>query len=155
MAAVDAGYLAAHLGLPEDQIGAVVTAPTVDLVSVVLAAVAAKGLEYNALFSQKLQLEVELETSVRAAEAQRDVSNGTAKKALKEVEGLRQALQAEGIAPPFFCRLPLTAGWIQRPSGVSWRTSCTRSSRPAPRHTPRSTHCALALPPSRRPAVIP
>ncbi|KAI0009362.1 hypothetical protein F4779DRAFT_375142 [Xylariaceae sp. FL0662B] len=95
MAEVDVGFLATHLGMPEENLSTVVTEPTVDLVNIILAAVAAKGHEYDTLFTQKLQLEVELETSVRSAEAQRDASNETAKKALKDVEEIRQKLKEE------------------------------------------------------------
>lgn len=95
-AEVDLGYLAAHLGMPEVNLTTVATDPTADLVRVILSAMAAKGHEFDSLFTQKLQLEVELETSVRSAEAQRDASNETAKKALKDVEDIRQKLKDEG-----------------------------------------------------------
>lgn len=93
---VDIGYLAAHLGTPEDTLISVTTNPTADLVNAVLAAVMAKAHEYDDLYSQKLQLEVELETNVRGAEAQRDRSHETAKKALKDVEEIREKLKQEG-----------------------------------------------------------
>ncbi|KAK8085096.1 Protein MLP1-like protein [Apiospora hydei] len=92
---VDIGYLAAHLGTPEDTLISVTTNPTADLVNAVLAAVMTKAHEYDGLYSQKLQLEVELETNVRGAEAQRDRSNETAKKALKDVEEMREKLKQE------------------------------------------------------------
>ncbi|KAI3324369.1 hypothetical protein HD806DRAFT_494888 [Xylariaceae sp. AK1471] len=94
-AGVDVGYLATHLGMPETNLSTATTDPTVDLVNIILAAVAAKAHEFDALYSQTLQLEVELETSVRGAEAQRDSSNETAKKALKDVEEMRQKLNQE------------------------------------------------------------
>ncbi|KAI2621343.1 hypothetical protein GGS21DRAFT_384716 [Xylaria nigripes] len=94
-AGVDVGYLATHLGMPETNISVAVSDPTVDLVHTILAAVASKAHEFDTLFTQKLQLEVELETSVRSAEAQRDASNETAKKALKDVEAIRQKLNQE------------------------------------------------------------
>ncbi|KAK8069818.1 Protein MLP1-like protein [Apiospora phragmitis] len=92
---VDIGYLAAHLGTPEDTLISVTTNPTADLVNAVLAAVMTKAHDYDGLYSQKLQLEVELETNVRGAEAQRDRSNETAKKALKDVEEIREKLKQE------------------------------------------------------------
>lgn len=101
-AEVDLGYLATHLGMPEVNLTTVATDPTVDLVQSILSAVAAKGHEFDALFTQKLQLEVELETSVRGAEAQRDASSETARKALKDVEELRQKLKDEGT-DNYFC----------------------------------------------------
>ncbi|TGJ79498.1 hypothetical protein E0Z10_g9260 [Xylaria hypoxylon] len=94
-AGVDVGYLATHLGMPETNISNAISDPTADLVNAILAAVTTKVHEFDTLFSQKLQLEVELESSVRGAEAQRDASNETAKKALKDVEELRQKLNEE------------------------------------------------------------
>ncbi|KAI0449211.1 hypothetical protein F5B21DRAFT_518347 [Xylaria acuta] len=94
-AGADVGYLATHLGMPEANLATAASEPTVDLVNAILAAVATKSHEFDVLFSQKLQLEVELETSVRGAEAQRDASNETAKKALKDVEDIRQKLNQE------------------------------------------------------------
>ncbi|KAI0420921.1 hypothetical protein F5X98DRAFT_361591 [Xylaria grammica] len=94
-AGVDVGYLATHLGMPETNISGAISDPTADLVNAILAAVTTKAHEFDTLFSQKLQLEVELETSVRGAEAQRDASNETAKKALKDVEEIRQKLNEE------------------------------------------------------------
>ncbi|KAK7743720.1 Protein mlp1 [Diatrype stigma] len=94
-AAVDLGYLAAHLGMPEENLSTAVTQPSVDLVSIILSAVAARGHEYDTISSQKIQLEVEIETSIRAAEAQRDKSNETAAKALKDVEEIRNKLKDE------------------------------------------------------------
>ncbi|KAM0815939.1 putative Nucleoprotein TPR/MLP1 domain-containing protein [Seiridium cardinale] len=94
-AGVDVGYLATHLGMPEENLATAATDPTVELVQAVLAAVAAKAHEYDALYSQKVQLEVELETNVRGAEAQRDASNERANKAQRDVEEIRQKLQQE------------------------------------------------------------
>lgn len=93
---VDVGYLATHLGMPEENLSTVATDPTAELVRAVLAAVATKAHEYDALYSEKVQLEVELETNVRGAEAQRDASTERANKAQKEVEEIRQKLQQEG-----------------------------------------------------------
>lgn len=92
---VDVGYLATHLGMPEENLSTVATDPTAELVRAVLAAVATKAHEYDALYSEKVQLEVELETNVRGAEAQRDASTERANKAQKEVEEIRQKLQQE------------------------------------------------------------
>ncbi|KAI1307144.1 hypothetical protein F5Y03DRAFT_127175 [Xylaria venustula] len=155
-AGVDVGYLATHLGLPETNISGAISDPTIDLVSAILAAVATKAHEFDTLFSQKLQLEVELETSVRSAEAQRDASNETARKALKDVEEIRQKLIEEGIVTPlslcktfFVCRSnPLTLR--QRQKDKPSRTNSSRSSPPARRRNPTSIHCARELCRSRR-----
>lgn len=104
-AAVDVGYLANYLGLPEVNLATVTTDPTAALVQAVLEAVAAKAHEFDALYSQKLQLEVELETNVRGAEAQRDASNERANKAQKDVEDMRKKLQEEGLSFAITLRL--------------------------------------------------
>lgn len=116
-AAVDLGYLAAHLGMPEENLSTVVTQPSVDLVNVILSAVAARGHEYDTISSQKIQLEVEIETSIRAAEAQRDKSNETAAKALKEVEEIRNKLKDEGAHAfhPSFPYIPCLAHFSSFP----------------------------------------
>ncbi|KAH8649160.1 hypothetical protein BX600DRAFT_404258 [Xylariales sp. PMI_506] len=97
-AGVDVGYLATHLGMPEENLVTLTSDPTTELVNAVLAAIAAKAHEFDALFSQKVQLEVELETAVHSAEARRDASNETAKKAMKDVEEIRQKLHQEETA---------------------------------------------------------
>lgn len=96
MADIDVGYLAAHLGVPQDNISTVVTSPTTDLVTALLSAFAAKAYEFDELYTQKVQLEVQLETSVRGAEAQRDASNERAAQALRELEEIRTKLKEEG-----------------------------------------------------------
>jgi nucleoprotein TPR len=93
---VDLGYLATQLGMPESNLSTAVTEPSVELVNGLLAAVVGKLREFDEIYTQKVQLEVELETSVRGAEAQRDASNETAKKALKDLEEVRQKLKEEG-----------------------------------------------------------
>ena len=95
-AAVDLGYLATHLGMPQENLTTVVTEPTIDLVKVILSAAAAKGREYDEVFSEKLRLEVELEASIRTAEAQRDKSKETVANALKENEDIRKKLNEQG-----------------------------------------------------------
>lgn len=97
--AVDFAYLSTHLGVPENTLSTVATAPTVDLVTAVLQAVAAKAHEFENLYSEKLQVDIELENAVRSSEARCQTSKATADKALKDVEELRKKLQHEGMLP--------------------------------------------------------
>ena len=60
-AAVEVGYLSTHLGVPQDTLSAVASEPTVDLVRAVLDAVLVKAHEYDELYSQKIQVDIELE----------------------------------------------------------------------------------------------
>ncbi|ODA80878.1 hypothetical protein RJ55_03838 [Drechmeria coniospora] len=92
---VDIGYIAAHLGVDEPAVAALTTEPTVDLVSVLLQAVASKAHEFDTLFADKLQTDIELENAVRSAETRSQTSKVTAEKALKEVEEARQRLKEE------------------------------------------------------------
>lgn len=96
--AVDYGYLSTHLGVPEDTLSTVATQPTVDLVAAVLQAVATKAHDYDALYAEKLQVDIELENAVRSAEARCQTFKATADKALKDVEELRKKVQIEGEA---------------------------------------------------------
>lgn len=134
MADVDIGYLAAHLGMPQDNLSTTANAPTADLVKALLSAVAAKAYEFDELYTQKVQLEVQLETSVRGAEAQRDASNERAAQALRELEQIRNTLKEEGREKPYrraeatmmkTSRLVLTrAALLQNRHGRHWRMSC-------------------------------
>ena len=93
---VDTGFLSAHLGLPEQILSSVVSEPTVDLVKAVLQAVIAKAQEFNELSSDRLRLDIELESTIRSSEARSESFKATAEKALKDVEELRQKLRSEG-----------------------------------------------------------
>jgi nucleoprotein TPR len=93
---VDVGSLSAHLGVPVETLHSITTTPTVDLVKAVLQAVAEKAQEYNTLYSEKLNLGIELETAVRNSEARTQQAKSTTDKALKDVEEVRQKLKDEG-----------------------------------------------------------
>lgn len=95
-AAVDVGYLAGHLGVDQPVLTALTTEPTVELVATLLQAVAAKAHEFDTLYADKLQTDIELENAVRGAESRSQASKSTADQALKEVEAARQKVQEEG-----------------------------------------------------------
>lgn len=94
--AVDLGYLSTHLGVSENTLSTVATSPTVDLVTAVLRAVIAKAHDSDNLYSEKLQVDIELENAVRSSEAKCQSFKATADKALKDVEDIRRKLQNEG-----------------------------------------------------------
>lgn len=93
---VDIGYIAGHLGLDQPVLASLTTDPTADLVSVVLQAVTAKAHEFDTLYAEKLQTDIELENIVRSSETRLQASKATADKALKDVEEARQQLREEG-----------------------------------------------------------
>jgi nucleoprotein TPR len=101
-AEVDIGYVAGHLGVDEPVVAALTTAPTVDLVSALLQAVAAKAHEFDTLYADKLQTDIELENAVRTSESRSQASKATAEKALKDVEEARQKLKEEGMSHMIF-----------------------------------------------------
>lgn len=93
---VDVGYLAGHLGLDQPVLATLTTEPTAELVSALLQAVAAKAHEFETLYAEKLQTDIELENAVRSAESRSNASKGTVEKALKDLEEARQKLKEEG-----------------------------------------------------------
>ncbi|KAK1718935.1 hypothetical protein BDP67DRAFT_602072 [Colletotrichum lupini] len=96
-AAVDVGYVAGHLGLSESTVSTATTDPTPELVASLLEAVIAKAREYDELYAQKLQVDIELESAHHSAESRCQTFKATADKALKDVEEIRQKLKEEGL----------------------------------------------------------
>lgn len=95
-AVADFGYLSTHLGVPENTLETAATQPTAELVRTVLQAVAAKAHEFDNLYAEKLQVDIELENAVRSAESRCQSFKATADKALKDAEEIRKKLQQEG-----------------------------------------------------------
>ncbi|KAM0447822.1 hypothetical protein ACHAO4_008566 [Trichoderma viride] len=94
-AEVDVAYIAGHLGLDQPVVASLTTQPTVELVTTLLQAVAAKAHEFETLYAEKLQTDIELENAVRSSETKSQAFKGTAEKALKDVEEARQSLKEE------------------------------------------------------------
>ncbi|ATY64543.1 MLP1 MLP2 [Cordyceps militaris] len=94
-AAVDVGYLAGHLGIDQPVLTTLTTEPTVDLIAILLQAVTKKAQEYDNLYADKLQTDIELENAVRSAESRSQASKSTAQQALKDVQQARQKVQEE------------------------------------------------------------
>lgn len=95
-AAVDVGYLSTYLGVPETSLSSAVTEPTVDLVKAILDAVAVKAHEFDALYAEKLNVDIELESVVRSSEARSGSFKTAAETSRKDVDELRRKLQDEG-----------------------------------------------------------
>ncbi|RCI16838.1 hypothetical protein L249_3038 [Ophiocordyceps polyrhachis-furcata BCC 54312] len=89
------GYVAGHLGLDQPLLTALTTKPTAQLVFDLLKAVATKANEFDDLYANKLQADIELENAVRSAEARSQTSKTTTESALQEVQEARQKLQDE------------------------------------------------------------
>jgi nucleoprotein TPR len=93
---VDVGYIAGHLGLDQPVITSLTTEPTAELVATLLKAVAVKAEEFNTLYADKLQTDIELENAVRSSESRSQAAKATSDKALKDVEEARQKAKEEG-----------------------------------------------------------
>ncbi|KHN95909.1 filament-forming protein [Metarhizium album ARSEF 1941] len=94
-AGVDVGYVAGHLGFDEPVLTTLTTEPTAELVVTLLQAIAAKAREFDTLYADKLQVDIELENVVRSSESRSQASKSTTDKALKDVEEARQKLKEE------------------------------------------------------------
>ncbi|OAA51540.1 filament-forming protein [Metarhizium rileyi] len=94
-AGVDVGYVAGYLDLDQPVIATLTTEPTAELVATLLQAVAAKAHEFDTLYADKLQTDIELENAVRSSESRSQASKSTTEKALKDVEEARQRLKEE------------------------------------------------------------
>lgn len=94
---MDIGYVAGHLGLDQPIIASLTTEPTVELVNIILQAVAARAHEFDTLYAEKLETDISLENAVRSNETRSQTSKATVDKALKDVEEARQQLKNEGM----------------------------------------------------------
>ena len=94
---IDVRAVSAFVSLPEYNITTLLDAPTVDTVKSLLAAIESKAKEFEQAESQKIKLEVELETVVRQHESKAKVLQNTRDKALAEASNVRQELQTCGM----------------------------------------------------------
>lgn len=99
-AAVEIPYLSSHYALPEATLNTLTQAPTVDLVNQLLQSITKKAHKYDELKSDKLRLEVELESAVRSNESKIKVLKNNVEKGHAEVEDLRKKLHQSGSLVP-------------------------------------------------------
>lgn len=95
-AEVDVRAVAAFSSTPETTISAILEKPTVELVRSLLHNISVKAQEYGQLKSQKIRLEVELETAVRSSESKVKALKGSVERGLTEITRLRTELQNSG-----------------------------------------------------------
>ena len=93
---LDLAYLSQYLSVPQPTLSTAVDAPTAELVRSILEAVTNKAREHEELNADKIRLDIELENAVRTSETRSQGLKNTVDKALKDVEDLRQKLNAEG-----------------------------------------------------------
>ncbi|KAK4545903.1 hypothetical protein LTR36_002467 [Oleoguttula mirabilis] len=90
--ALDLPYLSSTYGVPEADIQTLIDAPTADLVREFLASLTTKGQEIEALKTEKIKVDVELENTVRTSETKVKAQKTQITKHAKEVEELRTKL---------------------------------------------------------------
>lgn len=96
-AEIDVRAISAFSSLPESSVTSLLDAPTTDLVASLLRGIESKAKEYEQSKSQKVKLEVELETVVRTSESKAKVLQNSRDKALAESSKLRVELQTSGM----------------------------------------------------------
>jgi hypothetical protein len=95
---IDLPYISTYLNLPEPFLTTLLISPTVELVKSLLISVASKAREHEQLQSEKLRLDVDFESVVRAGESKARVLRESVEKGLREAEELRKKLQEEGMS---------------------------------------------------------
>lgn len=102
-AAVDTRAISAFSSLPEASITSLIDSPTTELVVSFLQAIETRAKECEQTKSQKIKLEVELETVVRTNESKTKVLQNSRDKALAEASKLRVDLQTAGKSTDILC----------------------------------------------------
>jgi nucleoprotein TPR len=92
-AEVDVRAISAFSSIPESSINSLLSSPTTELVASLLKGIENKVKEFEQTKSQKVKLEVELETVVRTSESKVKVLQNSRDKALVETSKLRVELQ--------------------------------------------------------------
>lgn len=86
---MDLPYLSTLYGVPETELQTLVDAPTAELVQEFLASLTTKSQEFDTLKADKVRVEVELENTVRTADAKNKAQKAQVTKHAKEAEELR------------------------------------------------------------------
>jgi len=94
--AVDLRVISAFTTVPEASLTSLLDNPTAELVQLLLSSIETKAKEFEQSKSQKVKLEVELETVVRTNESKTKVLQNSRDKALAESSKLRVELQTSG-----------------------------------------------------------
>lgn len=144
---VDVRTVASFASIPETAVSTLLQSPTVELVQTFLQLVATKAREYDELRSDKLRLDVELESAVRSGEAKVKGLKNSIEKGLIEVGKLRNEVKESGKLALFFAvRGADTDTKQQKMRAQSLRPSSSKLNPPRPTMSPRprpSNHASL------------
>ena len=94
-AELDTRHLSAFCSLPQTTIHTILEAPTPELIQDLLRNISTRAHEYDALKSDKLRLDVELENAVRGGDAKARALKASSDKRSKEAADLRTQLETE------------------------------------------------------------
>ena len=95
-AEVDVRAISAFSAMPESSVASLLSNPTIELVASLLKNIEMQAKEYEKNKSQKVRLEVEIETIVRTTESKVKVLQNSRDKALAESSKVRVELQTSG-----------------------------------------------------------
>jgi len=96
-AEVDLRAVSSFTGISEPYLSSVIATPTVELVKSLLQSIELKARDYEQIKTQKVRLEVELETSVRTSESKVKALKKAVEKGLAESSKLRVELKDSGM----------------------------------------------------------
>jgi nucleoprotein TPR len=96
-AEVDLRAVASFTGIAEPHLFSLIASPTVELVNSLLQSIELKARDYEQVKTQKVRLEVELETSVRTNESKVKSLKKSVEKGITESSKLRIDLQNSGM----------------------------------------------------------
>lgn len=96
-AEVDLRAVSSFTGIAETHLSSLITSPTVDLVKSLLQSIELQARVHEQTKTQKVRLEVELETSVRTNESKVKALKKSVEKGLAESSKLRIDLQNSGM----------------------------------------------------------
>ena len=93
---LDIPHLSSYFSIPENSFNSLLSTPTFELVQTLLVRASTRAHEHEEVQAERAKLEVQLESVVRTGDAKIRALKVSAEKCQKEVEELRQRLQAEG-----------------------------------------------------------
>jgi hypothetical protein len=137
-AEVDVRAVSYFASVPESSVTSLLNSPTTELVASLLNGIARKIKEYEQTKSQKVKLEVELETVVRTNESKTKVLQNSRDKALSESSKLRVELQTSGKPVGIRHEQQRLTKRLQKQPGRAWKQSLSNAALPHPTRTPSS-----------------
>lgn len=134
---MDLRAVSSFTGIAESHLSSLIASPTADLVKSLLQSIELKARDYEQVKTQKVRLEVELETSVRTSESKVKALKKSVEKGLAESSKLRIDLQNSGMLLLEIQSHVYRADHLQKMPAPSLNRNSSRPRRPPPRVLPR------------------